>query len=150
MAMVRLPTHASRGRANLHQGAVAAGIELQTGRTTGGVCHSRVLDVHPDTRAPITGLTIPDWSELLAAAVRLAAQLELGYVGIDFVLDENRGPIVLEANARPGLAIQIANRCGLTHRLRAIDTQLAEFDPATSREPSPARELGLAARIAET
>ena len=150
MAMVRLPTQASRGRANLHQGAVAAGIDLRSGRTTGGVCHSRVTDVHPDTLEPITGFVIPYWNELLAAAVRLAAQLELGYVGIDFVLDENRGPIVLEANARPGLAIQIANRRGLLHRLRAIDMQLATVDPSGLPEQSPERELGLVARIAET
>jgi alpha-L-glutamate ligase-like protein len=149
MAMVRLPTQASRGRANLHQGAVAAGIELHSGRTTGGVCHSRATDVHPDTRAPITGLVIPYWNELLSAAVRLATQLELGYVGIDFVLDEHRGPIVLEANARPGLAIQIANRRGLLRRLHAIDTQLAALDATVSPDQSPARELGLVARIAE-
>ena len=117
MAMVRLPTQASRGRANLHQGAVAAGIELHSGRTLGGVCQSRIIDVHPDTRQPIQGLVIPYWTQLLGAAVRLATHLEMGYVGIDFVLDENRGPIVLEANARPGLAIQLANRTGLLHRL---------------------------------
>jgi len=122
MAMVRLPTVASRGLANLHQGAVAAGIDLSSGRTTGGVCRSRIVDTHPDTHQPIAGIVIPGWQELLAASVRLATRLELGYVGIDFVLDENRGPIVLEANARPGLAIQIANRRGLLHRLRAIDS----------------------------
>jgi alpha-L-glutamate ligase-like protein len=147
MAMVRLPTEASRGRANLHQGAAAAGIDLRSGRTTGGVCNSRAIDVHPDTHAPITGLAIPYWRELLTAAVRLSKQLELGYVGIDFVLDESRGPIVLEANARPGLAIQIANRQGLLHRLHAIDAHLAAFDPAVVHEETPAHELGLVARI---
>lgn len=148
MAMVRLPTRASRGRANLHQGAVAAGIELESGRTTGGVCHSRAIDVHPDTHAPIAGLTVPYWDQLLTAAVRLATQLELGYVGIDFVLDESRGPIVLEANARPGLAIQIANRRGLLHQLHAIDTQLADAtgmaDDERARVPSAEPAAGLA------
>ncbi len=149
MAMVRLPTHASRGRANLHQGAVAAGIEMHSGRTTGGVCKSRVIEVHPDTRESITGLAIPHWPELLSAAIRLSTRLEMGYVGIDFVLDSQRGPMILEANARPGLAIQIANRCGLRHRLQAIDAQLEAVAPAALPEHSPERELNLVARIAE-
>jgi alpha-L-glutamate ligase-like protein len=148
MAMVRLPTQASRGRANLHQGAVAAGIELHSGRTLGGVCQSRIIDVHPDTRQPIQGLVIPYWTHLLGAAVRLATHLEMGYLGIDFVLDENRGPIVLEANARPGLAIQLANRTGLLHRLSAIDAHLDAVAYRTSPVPTPERELGLVARIA--
>ena len=72
----------------------------------------------------------------------------MGYLGIDFVLDENRGPIVLEANARPGLAIQLANRTGLLHRLSAIDAQLDAVAYRTSPVPTPERELGLVARIA--
>lgn len=121
MAMVRLPTHASRGRANLHQGAVAAGVDLQSGETFGGVCQNRVVADHPDTHAPIAGVIVPHWTDLLAAAVRLAGVLELNYLGVDFVLDADRGPVVLEANARPGLAIQIANRRGLLPRLRQVD-----------------------------
>jgi len=124
MAMLRLPTQTSRGRANLHQGAVAAGIDLELGITVGGFCRSRSVDHHPDTRAPIAGMVIPFWDRVLAASVSLAHGLEMGYVGIDFVLDENRGPLVLEANARPGLSIQLANRCALIARLRAIDAQL--------------------------
>jgi D-alanine-D-alanine ligase-like ATP-grasp enzyme len=41
----------------------------------------------------------------------------LGYIGADIVLDRLRGPVLLELNARPGLAIQVANQCGLLHRL---------------------------------
>ncbi len=121
MAMARLPTRASRGRANLHQGAVGAGIELESGQFFGGVCRDRAVTVHPDTGAPVAGLVVPQWKELLAVAVRLAKVLELNYLGVDFVLDAERGPVVLEANARPGLAIQIANRAGLLPRLRELD-----------------------------
>jgi len=123
MAMVRLPTQGSRGRANLHQGAIAAGIHLRRGVTLGGVLHNRAVSVHPDTGATIDGLEIPFWHRLLAAAMKLADAVELGYLGVDFVLDAAQGPVVLEANARPGLAIQIANRCGLRHRLQWIDAQ---------------------------
>jgi len=121
MAMVRLPTLASRGRANLHQGAVAAGIDLDTGQTIGGVCRSQAVDVHPDTLEPLAGIQVPCWPELLDAATQLAESLELGLVGIDFVIDPVQGPVVLEANARPGLSIQVANRSGLVHRFKVID-----------------------------
>ncbi|MDZ7618672.1 MAG: alpha-L-glutamate ligase-like protein, partial [Patescibacteria group bacterium] len=108
MAMVRLPTAASRGRANLHQGAVAAGIDLASGQTFGGVCRGRAVGCHPDTGHPVAGLTIPEWQTLLLSAVDLSEGLELGYLGVDFVVDATVGPVVLEANARPGLAIQVA------------------------------------------
>ena len=118
MAMLRLPTNHSRGRANLHQGAVGAGIEMETGRTVGGVCLGQRVDVAPDTGARIDGVQVPCWSEILDIAEGLSRVLELGYTGIDIVLDADSGPVVLEANARPGLAIQIANDCGLLQRLK--------------------------------
>ncbi len=150
MAMVRLPTEASRGRANLHQGAVAAGINLHNGGTMGGVHHSRGIDLHPDTGNPIAGLVVPDWKPLLEAAIRLAHSLEMGYIGVDFVLDHRRGPLVIEANARPGLAIQLANRTGLLHRLAAIDAQLATIDLGAAAAASPEREWEVIARISQT
>ena len=126
MAMVRLPTRASRGRANLHQGAVAAAIHLRTGRTFGGVCHNRAVSVHPDTGAPIADVEVPCWNDVLIAAMKLADGLELDYTGVDFVLDATLGPVILEANARPGLAIQIANRHGLLPRLEFVAAQPAD------------------------
>jgi alpha-L-glutamate ligase-like protein len=117
MAMLRLPTSESRGRANLHQGAVGVGVDIAEGRTTKGVCHNQRTDRHPDTGTALSGLEIPHWADVLAIAASLSQALELGYIGVDVVLDAARGPIVLEANARPGLAIQIANASGLLPRL---------------------------------
>ncbi len=135
MAMVRLPTRASRGRANLHQGAVAASVDLRTCETYGGVCKDRIITEHPDTGASINGLRVPFWDKLLEAAQHLAEALEMGYIGVDFVLDAHVGPVILEANARPGLAIQVANRCGLQHRLDFLDAQPPEvFAPARRAE----------------
>ncbi|MBN1671975.1 MAG: alpha-L-glutamate ligase-like protein [Kiritimatiellae bacterium] len=119
MAMLRLPTRASRGRGNLHQGAVGAGIDLETGETNGGVWRDRATAVHPDTGCRIRGLRVPGWAALLEAAGVLSRALGLGYVGVDFAVDAQLGPLVLEANARPGLAIQIANRRGLLPILEA-------------------------------
>ena len=132
MAMVRLPTIQSEGRANLHQGAAAAAVHLVTGRTFGGVCNNRMITRHPDTGELIGGLEIPGWRELLAAAMKLSDALEMGYIGVDFVIDAKIGPVVLEANARPGLAIQVAHRIGLLPRLKLIESMPRE---ALRRQP---------------
>ena len=126
MAMVRLPTIQSEGRANLHQGAAAAAVHLVTGRTFGGVCHNRMIARHPDTGELIGGLEIPGWRELLTAAMRLSDAIDMGYIGVDFVVDAKIGPVVLEANARPGLAIQVAHRIGLLPRLKLIESLPAD------------------------
>jgi len=117
MTMLRLPTKESRGRANLHQGAVAAGVDLERGITTGGVWRNRAVDRHPDTGAVLAGVAIPFWRQALEISCVLGRATGLGFVGVDVVLDVQRGPVVLEANARPGLSVQIANRRGLARVL---------------------------------
>ena len=52
----------------------------------------------------------------------------LGYLGVDIVLDKTKGPLILELNARPGLAIQIANRTGALKRFDMIDQQSNNTD----------------------
>lgn len=122
MAMTRLPTRESDGKANLHQGAVGAGIDLETGCTNHAVCHNRPVRLHPDTEQSVIGLEIPGFAEALSIAVRSSDLTGLGYMGADIVIDAQRGPMVLELNARPGLAIQIANRAGLAPRLQHVRT----------------------------
>jgi alpha-L-glutamate ligase-like protein len=121
MAMTRLPTRRSRGRANLHQGAVGAGIDLATGITTHAVIDTTPTHRHPDTGEPVVGRLLPDFAKALEIAVLASDQTELGYVGADVVVDARYGALILELNARPGLAIQIANRAGLLPRLREIE-----------------------------
>ena len=121
MAMIRLPTRMSDGKANLHQGAIGVGIDIPTGVTRRGVWGNEPIKEHPDTEHSIVGLEIPRWDELLYMAAQCYELSELGYVGVDFVLDKNKGPLILELNARPGLAIQIANGNGLLHRLRKVE-----------------------------
>jgi alpha-L-glutamate ligase-like protein len=133
MAMIRLPTRRSGGRANLHQGAIGAGIHLATGETLQAVMDQRVIDHHPDSDALISGFQIPDWDRLLELSAQCQEAVGLGYLGVDIVLDVRRGPLVLELNARPGLAIQIANRAGLGRRLEAVERKpdLESADLAT-------------------
>jgi alpha-L-glutamate ligase-like protein len=121
MAMTRLPTRMSHGKANLHQGAIGAGIDLGSGVTFGGVSGNSLVEQHPDTGHPIAGFQIPHWSQIMSMAAQCYEAVELGYLGVDIVLDRDLGPLILELNARPGLNIQLANRRGLRHRLDAIE-----------------------------
>lgn len=121
MAMVRLPTRRSGGKANLHQGAIGAGIAMNAGQTLAAVMENRVVQDHPDTGESIRGFSIPDWRTLLELSARCHDAVGLGYLGVDIVLDEIDGPLVLELNARPGLAIQIANSSGLGRRTDVVD-----------------------------
>ena len=121
MAMVRLPTKASDGKANLHRGAIGAGIELNKGITTTAVHRSRVIYNHPDTGNPVSGTQVPYWEKMLWIAALSFEMTGLGFMGVDLVIDRDQGPLLLELNARPGLAIQLANRRGLKERLDKID-----------------------------
>lgn len=123
MAMVRLPTRLSSGKANLHQGAIGAGVNLGTGQTLGGVFHNDAIDYHPDTMHPIVDIQVPFWDTILEIAASCYELTGLGYLGVDIVLDKTLGPVMLELNARPGLNIQIANREGALQRYRLIEAQ---------------------------
>lgn len=121
MAMLRLPTAESKGRANLHQGAIGAGIDLATGITTYGVRHNRAVKYIPHSGRKINGLKLPFWDEVLLFSVKAQEAVpRLGYLGIDFFLSQEKGPVIVELNAKPGLSIQICNRDGLFRRLTRV------------------------------
>lgn len=121
MSMVRLPTRASDGKANLHRGAVGVGINMGNGTTLSGVYRSGVVTHHPDTDNPVTGIQVPHWERLLLIAARAVDMINLNFLGVDLVIDRDRGPLLLELNARPGLQIQVANQAGLLKRLESVD-----------------------------
>lgn len=122
MAMLRLATKQSDGKANLHQGAVGVGLDIATGRALKAVQHSLPVTHHPDTGFPLHEIQIQNWREWLLIAARCYEMTGLGYMGTDLVLDRERGAQLLELNARPGLAIQVANGRGLLPRLRHIES----------------------------
>jgi alpha-L-glutamate ligase-like protein len=135
MAMIRLSTHASDGKANLHQGAVGVGLDMKTGCAVRAVQHGKSVTHHPDTGQDLLDLCLPDWDTLLVMAARCYDVTGLGYLGIDMVIDQRYGPMLLELNARPGLTIQVANNAGLLTRLAKID-RLSESEtrlPAEER-----------------
>ena len=133
MAMVRLPTRAAKGKANLHQGAIGAGVDIATGRTLTAVWRDHIVSEHPDTGNPVQDVQIPRWDRLLELAAHSFELTGLGYLGIDIVLDRDLGPLILEFNARPGLNIQIANRSGLRTRLDAVLAHRARLKTISER-----------------
>ncbi|WP_192037034.1 alpha-L-glutamate ligase-like protein [Halomonas sp. YLGW01] len=130
MAMMRLSTAASDGKANLHQGAVGVGLDIASGCALRGVQFDRPRHDHPDTGHELASLKIPGWNTLLELAASCYEVTGLGYLGTDMVLDREHGPMLLELNARPGLAIQMANGEGLRPRLDLIERQAPGIDAA--------------------
>jgi alpha-L-glutamate ligase-like protein len=127
MAMLRLPTRQSNGKANLHQGAIGVGVDLATGVTLRGTWLNSIISKHPDTTNAVDGVQLPNWDGFMKLAADCYDLCGLGYIGVDMVLDQNKGPLILELNARPGLNIQIANDCGLTHRAQAVERHLEQL-----------------------
>ncbi|MDZ4784490.1 MAG: alpha-L-glutamate ligase-like protein [bacterium] len=124
MSMIRLPTRMSHGKANLHKGAIGVGICMASGTTLKAVWKNSVVEEHPDTGNTVEGVNVPDWQKLLEIASRCYQLTGLGYVGVDLVIDKDKGPLLLELNARPGLNIQIANRAGLISRLKLVEENI--------------------------
>jgi alpha-L-glutamate ligase-like protein len=133
MAMLRLATHVADGKANLHQGAVGVGLALDDGHCLNAVQFAEKVLLHPDTGKPLKDIRIANWRQILLLAARCCDMTGLGYLGTDLVLDSERGPQLLELNARPGLAIQIANGTGLLPRLRHIESLSAKAHPAAEQ-----------------
>ncbi|QQS61797.1 MAG: ATP-dependent zinc protease [Candidatus Moraniibacteriota bacterium] len=122
MAMLRLPTKESEGKANLQQGALGLGIDMASGVTTTAVYgkKARPVEYLPGTEMPLSGIKIPHWTEILHLAIEAQKVSGLGFLGADIAIDREKGPVFLELNSRPGLQIQVANRSGLRERLDRV------------------------------
>lgn len=124
MAYLRLPTKESEGKANLAIGGIASGIDISNGTTTTSVLgkhnggRGEIINFVPGTKLSLSGLKIPYWNKMLRIAVQCQIVTGLGFLAIDFLIDRDEGPKVVELTARPGLSIQIANQDGLRWRLR--------------------------------
>lgn len=130
MAMLRASTKESDGRSNLHQGALGIGIDIATGITVRAIHHGRLVSIHPDLDIDLIGVQIPEWDTILQMSVTCQEMTGLGYLGVDIMIDETKGPLMIEVNARPGLAIQMANGIGLMKGW-------SRSSPSTSAVPTP-------------
>ncbi len=121
MAMLRLPTVSSSGKANLQQGAIGVGIDMANGTTTTAIIgKGRRVEYVPGTRLLLSGIKIPRWKDILTMAVTAQDASGLGVLGADVAIDRDQGAVILELNARPGLSIQLANQAGLKERLERV------------------------------
>lgn len=124
MAYVRLPTKESDGKANLIQGAIGSGIDLANGRTTTSVLgkgnggKGTIIEYVPGTKLQLSGLKIPYWEKMLEISIQCQIVTNIGFLAVDFLIDREDGPKVVELTARAGLSIQIANQDGLRARLK--------------------------------
>ncbi len=122
MAMIRLPTRESHGRANLDKGALGLGIDLATGVTTYGLRgKAERISRFPYSKRKVNGIIIPHWKKVLETAVEAANVAGYTFMGADMFVHEERGPIIVELNGFPGLSIQLANRAGLKKRIDRVE-----------------------------
>lgn len=130
MAELRLPTRESRGTANLHAGGIGVGIDMATGITTVAI-HRKGFDLIGDRydiieetldepKLPLRGLKVPYWNKIMEMSIRCQKLSGAGFLGVDIAIDRIQGPVVFEINARPGLAIQLANMAGLRERIERV------------------------------
>lgn len=120
MAMLRLPTKASHGKANLHKEGIGLGIDIASGVTTYAIQNDRMIETLPDMKLPLRGIKIPYWDEMLELSIQATSACGLNYSGVDIAVDREKGPVILELNARPGLSIQNANMAPLKERLLRV------------------------------
>lgn len=119
MAMLRVPTSQSGGKANVHQGGLGIGIDLAKGVTTYATQYNRMVQVLPHGGSP-SGHAIPQWEEMLLIASRIQQLTSIGYLAVDLTVDAEQGPVLLEVNARAGLMVQVANLAPLRTRLERV------------------------------
>jgi len=120
MSMLRLTTKDSGGKANLHMGGIGVGIDIASGITTHAIQNDKLIDQLPDTKFPLSGIKIPFWNKILEIALESQKASKLNYIGVDIAIDREKGPVILELNARPGLSIQVANLAFLKERLLRV------------------------------
>ena len=116
-AMLRVPSKASNGKANLHQGAIGVAINQQTGQTSNALHLGKIISHHPDTHAALINVQIPHWPRIREMAKASYQAIPLSYLGVDICLDVTLGPIVLEVNGRAGLEIQNIHQTGFKQEL---------------------------------
>jgi len=120
MAMLRLPTERSAGKANIHMGGIGVGIDISKGELTFATQFDKKIDGVPGF-GDVRGIKIPNWDDFLLTASRVQQITNLGFAAVDMVLDKNMGPVLLEINARAGLQVQVANMAPLRKRLERIE-----------------------------
>ena len=110
-AIQRMGTVETAPTDNWDGGGVACPIDLATGRLGPGRVNpfrsareDRHYTHHPDTGAPLDGVELPFWSEILATTLRAARSLPMAsYIGWDVAVDAAGRPLFIEGNRNTGV-----------------------------------------------
>jgi alpha-L-glutamate ligase-like protein len=120
MAMLRVPTAQSGGKANVHLGGLGIGLDIAKGVTTHAAQYNRIIHELPHG-FPVAGTALPNWEEILLISSRIQQMTNIGYLAVDLTIDKELGPVLLEVNARAGLMVQVANLAPLRARLERVE-----------------------------
>ena len=71
MVMIRLPTLTSRGRANLHQGAVGCGLNMKPGTITNAIHQNKIIEEHLDTHFLLHHMKLPFWEKSVRNSIKM-------------------------------------------------------------------------------
>ena len=91
LSMVRVPTHRSGGRANLHQGGIGVAVDLREGITYRALSRGEEVTIHPESGEPLIGRQLPEWATCVKVALGAASAVPLGYLGVDICVDRRWG-----------------------------------------------------------
>ena len=83
--MLRLPTEESQGKANLHLGAVGAGIDIATGKATHAVQYDKFIRKLPNGER-VNKIELPMWNEILTMAAKAQQASQIKFLAVDIVL----------------------------------------------------------------
>lgn len=119
MAMLRVPTKESEGRANLAENAMGIGINLSNGEPTYYYYNGKISKKDPLNKKSIK--RIPNFIKVLQICVKCAQLSKLKFIGCDIAFNEKNEPCLIEINARSGLKIQLANKDSLKERIQKIE-----------------------------
>ena len=91
MAMLRVPTALSHGKANVHLGGIGIGIDIAKGVTTHATQFNKVIRELPHGGSP-AGIAIPHWEEMLLISSRIQQITNIGYLAVDLTIDAEQAP----------------------------------------------------------
>jgi len=120
MAMMRIPTAESDGKANIHGWACAVWIDIGTWKLTNISHRGKIVKTIPGIW-DVRWITIPEWDKVLSLVVGVQKATGIKFLWCDVVLDEQSWPLLLEINIRPGLEIQNVNLAPLKARLDRVE-----------------------------
>lgn len=108
---------------NFHQGGVGVSIDMENGNLRGAAISKdlKVLEEHAVTKVKFDGFKIPYWDEIKNMVLEVASiNKNLKVVGWDVAIS-NKGPLLIEANRRPGFdLVQVIEDCGTKYMLEAV------------------------------